>query len=188
MNINSSSIDSRRDPMTGRYLPSSQTLEERFWSKVDKRSPDDCWEWKANRHSFGYGNFWIKQREYGAHVVAYELTYGRVPKGLCVCHTCDNPACCNPNHMFLGSRGDNNRDRDRKGRRRTRGAFGERHRSAKLKNTDIPRILELIEEGLTYRSIAVRYGVSSSRISDIKNGKGWTCVTGNPPEIVCKTH
>ena len=94
---------------------------ERFWSKVNRvEDPDECWEWipKA-RHKFGYGIF--MDRPYGtkkAHRVAWELTNGEIPNGLMVLHTCDNPPCCNPNHLFLGTAQDNSLDMMSKGRGR----------------------------------------------------------------------
>jgi hypothetical protein len=96
-------------------------ISARFWSKVDKRTPSECWPWAASRNGFGYGMFGITRERgttkiYKAHRVAYELTRGTIPDGQCVCHTCDRPPCCNPAHLFLASHRDNMHDRDRKGR------------------------------------------------------------------------
>jgi hypothetical protein len=92
-------------------------VEERFWSKIDKKGENDCWLWTAGRDGVGYGQF--KPRSYvrvGAHRFAYELTHGEIPSGLFVCHTCDNRLCCNPKHLFLGAAKDNQQDMARKGR------------------------------------------------------------------------
>ena len=87
---------------------------EKFWSKVNRRGPDDCWEWM---NSGTYGHFYIgKGQARPAHRIAYELTYGDIPVGLCVCHHCDNPPCCNPTHLFVGTVQDNMRDKVAKGR------------------------------------------------------------------------
>ena len=91
---------------------------EKFWSKVNKGGADECWPWlKANR----YGQFYIGNgMAKPAHRVAYELTYGDIPAGLLVCHHCDNPPCCNPAHLFVGTVQDNMRDKISKGRHKRR--------------------------------------------------------------------
>lgn len=91
---------------------------ERFWSRVDLTQPD-CWEWTGPRLPLGYGRVHFRSQATYAHRVAWELTRGRtVPKDMCICHTCDNPACCRPDHLFLGTHANNIRDRDQKGRGR----------------------------------------------------------------------
>lgn len=91
------------------------TLFERFLEKFDF-SPSGCWEWKAGLHTAGYGAISVSGKKEGAHRVAYELFVGPIGEGLCVLHTCDNPPCVNPEHLFLGTLVENNRDRDAKGR------------------------------------------------------------------------
>lgn len=92
----------------------------RFWPKVDKSGGQDgCWEWKGctdNTRNGGYGMFTMDYRSHRAHRIAYELTHGPIPDGLVACHHCDNPRCCNPSHLFIGTVADNNADRERKGR------------------------------------------------------------------------
>lgn len=99
---------------------------DRFWSRVDVGAPNACWEWQGARDSFGYG-----QAREATHRTAWALTHGPIPSGMCVCHRCDNPPCCNPDHLFLGTRADNNRDRHAKGRSANL-ERGERHPQAGL--------------------------------------------------------
>jgi hypothetical protein len=87
----------------------------RFWSKVDIKSADECWEWLSSKTSFGHGRF-ISENDITAHRFSWILFNGAIPDGLCVCHTCDNPGCVNPNHLWVGTKTDNNRDMTAKGR------------------------------------------------------------------------
>jgi len=148
------------------------TIEERFWSKVDKRGPDDCWEWKASLGRGGYGHFWPTRRKtMQAHRMAYELHYKIiVPKTTWVCHTCDNPKCCNPTHLFLGTPKDNTQDMLQKHRHRT--TYGESHYFHKLTDAQVTeiRLLGSIKEGSKPRTgmrpgqLAVKYNVTPTHI------------------------
>lgn len=108
----------------------------RFWSKVDRRGPEECWEWKCGRGDFGYGAFSIKHRNRGAHRVAWVLSNGPIPRGMWVCHSCDNPPCCNPAHLFLGTHQDNEDDKTAKGRRPTGDAHYSRTNPERLARGD----------------------------------------------------
>lgn len=95
--------------------PARRPLAERLWAKVDVRGPDDCWEWTGWRRPKGYGTIArggdsSVNGVVGTHVAAYVVTYGPVPEGSVVRHTCDNPPCCNPRHLRIGSSRDNMRD------------------------------------------------------------------------------
>lgn len=89
----------------------------RFFSKVEKRDTG-CWEWVGQINKHGYGVFSVLAKPITAHRFSYSLHHGKDPADLLVCHTCDNPKCVNPEHLFLGTVLDNHRDMDRKGRRR----------------------------------------------------------------------
>jgi hypothetical protein len=91
------------------------TTEERFWSKVDIRGPLDCWEWRAGCNGNGYGTFTYRGKSWLAHRMAYMLHHGYLSKKSNVLHHCDNPACCNPAHHFLGTHQDNAYDAMEKG-------------------------------------------------------------------------
>lgn len=99
-----------------RYTP-PQPLGLRFWGKVAMGGPDECWPWMADRTPAGYGRILINDRVHHANRVAWVLANDQmVPAGMQVCHTCDNPACCNPAHLWIGTQTENQRDRIAKGR------------------------------------------------------------------------
>lgn len=90
------------------------TVADRFWANVDKSG--DCWTWTAGRYPTGYGMFGVNRVPRGAHRVSWELTHGPIPAGLEVCHSCDNPPCVRPSHLWLGTHRQNIEDAGRKGR------------------------------------------------------------------------
>lgn len=93
------------------------TVEQRFWAKVAKRDGDGCWEWTANRNNRGYGLFAVSRGQTrSAHRVSYEMANGPIPDGLYVCHSCDNPPCVRPSHLWLGTNSQNMLDAVKKGR------------------------------------------------------------------------
>lgn len=102
-------------------------MEKALISDLDRlklyiKENKDCWEWTGSRDRFGYGWFRMNQKSIKAHRASYILHKGDIPKGkgyhgTCVCHSCDNPSCVNPNHLWLGTITDNNRDAIKKGRK-----------------------------------------------------------------------
>jgi hypothetical protein len=145
-----------------------KTIQERFWEKVDRRGPDECWEWTATRHGQGYGHFKVAGRVEKAHRVSYELANGLAGEGTFVCHTCDNPPCVNPGHLFLGTHADNMADMYEKDRGRK--ASGENHGRAKLTNEQVAEIRGAWPKS-SQRQLAAQYGVSQRQIFRIVNFK-----------------
>lgn len=96
----------------------SNSIDKRFWSKVDIKSYNECWNWQASTDSYNYGHFWHNNKLRTSTRVAYELFYDCIleDKKICVCHHCDNPLCVNPTHLFLASQLENIRDKVKKGR------------------------------------------------------------------------
>jgi hypothetical protein len=144
-----------------------KTAEERFWEKV-KKSVDGCWTWTAGTSkNFGYGWFRSGTGEpVHAHRFSWEIHYGPIPENQCVLHSCDNPLCVRPDHLFLGNRTKNAADRDGKGRGRN--ARGEDHGKAKLTEDDVRAIRKEYSEGSCgYRKLSKQYGVSRQSIQAI---------------------
>lgn len=100
------------------------TVAEKFWPKVICHGPGQCWEWCGNKHDFGYGMLGLKingkWKSEGAHRISWRIHKGQIPEGLNVLHSCDNPECTNPNHLFLGTQLDNLQDMLNKGRAKGR--------------------------------------------------------------------
>lgn len=149
------------------------TAEQRLWGRVEKRGPDDCWEWQGNRDSRGYGRFRLEGKSIGVHRAAYILTHGPISADRVVCHRCDNPACCNPAHLFLGTTKDNVQDMIQKGRD---AMVGSANSNAKLTEPDVIRIREMAQTGMTYQAIADHFNVTISLIGKVVTRRMWNHV------------
>ncbi len=147
--------------------------KERFWAKVNKANPDDCWEWQASKNPDGYGNFVHNGYNTGAHRVAYYLTNGKIPEGKEVCHACDNPSCVNPIHLWLGTHTDNIHDMHNKGRARPNAPKGTQSPNAKLTEAQVRQLRKDKESGATYDELALRYGVHRGYAQLIVARKRW---------------
>lgn len=148
--------------------------EDRYRAKVDVKGPDECWPWKAGRNRLGYGTFRGDDGEQLAHRYGYKLANGPIPKGLSVCHHCDNPECQNPRHWFLGTHSDNMGDMAAKGRWRPGEIHGSRNGNAKLSESDIPTIVSRYQSGESQAAIAADYNIDQTAISKLLRGAGWT--------------
>jgi len=138
------------------------TIEQKFNDKWMPEPFSGCWLWTAGVFKDGYGKMEIKYQYKRAHRISWMIFRGEIPDGMCVCHSCDTPLCVNPDHLFLGTRRENNQDAARKGRMRCW--------MAKLTASQVLEIRSSSESGA---DAARRYGVSKSTISDTRNGKRW---------------
>ncbi len=176
-----------------------QDRNKRFWSKVDKTS--GCWVWTAGRFKPTlYGAFQDEGKAKRAHRVSWEMTNGEVPDGLDVLHKCDNPPCVKPDHLFLGTQADNNRDRDSKGRQASGGrhgsrlhpesrpkgkkhfshtnpekvARGEEQGSSRLTEEDVLAIRrEYVPYKVSYPVLAKKYGVNPETVARVVRREHW---------------
>lgn len=152
-----------------RYPPSAAHIS-RFWDKVRGPNKAGCREFSGAKNEKGYGIVGLyPNTTIHAHRLSYFLTYGFLPEHMVICHHCDNPACCEPLHLFLGTKADNNADMRGKGRH----AHGVSHYQAKLNPSKVRAIRKMVKEGKSMRACGERYGVSSSTIEDIIYGKTW---------------
>lgn len=145
---------------------SKTTAEQKFWAKVDKSG--ECWLWTGSKYRQGYGQVCVGPKFRKAHRVAYELTRGPIPTGLCVCHKCDVKLCVNPEHLFLGTYADNNADKALKGRAYR--STGELQPAAKLTDADV---IAILNDPRPSTHLAPIYGVDHSLIGRIRRGKAW---------------
>lgn len=152
-------------------MPLTPERIQNFWSYVDKSG--DCWEWTGGVDR--YGRFWTGSHSALAHRVSWELANGPVPDGLCVLHSCDNPVCVNPDHLFVGTNADNTQDALQKGRL----IFprGEHHGNSRLTEADVLAIREAARHA-SQAQVAAQFGTHQGTISKIVNGKLWTHLGG----------
>lgn len=150
----------------------TRSFEERFWSKVQKT--DECWIWTAAASPLGYGRVGTPGRKISqAHRVAWILTNGDIPDGLCVLHRCDNPRCVRPDHLFLGTVADNNADKLAKGRQITGWCPGETNGNHELTEHQAREVLRRSLTGENQTKIAVEFGISQANVSAIKLRQTW---------------
>jgi len=147
-------------------------MEHRFLSKFIKT--DGCWNWTACKIKAGYGQINIDGKMQLAHRVSYEMYKNKIPEGLHVRHSCDNPSCVNPDHLELGTNQDNVNDRTKRGRHKYGISKGEKHGLAKLTEADVLEIRQMIQNGVYHKIIAELFDVSPSLICRINTGKNWS--------------
>lgn len=145
-----------------------KTTEQRFFEKVEKT--DTCWNWTAGTFPFGHGLFKFGREQY-AHRASWIMHNGPIEGKLCVLHKCDNPKCVNPEHLFLGTRKDNNADRDKKGRQVA--PRGEKSSFAKLTRDQALIVRGLRIMGKPRKWVAAKFGISVSGVKAISTGRTW---------------
>lgn len=166
---------------------------ERFWSKVDKTS--ECWVWTGALSTPGYGQFIAGGKNYSTHRLSWMIHFGEIPHdgsyhGICVCHTCDNRQCVNPNHLFIGTAAENIADRDSKGRTAAgdRNGYqgsvvkrGAEHPEAKLSSEQIEEIRALYKprsrSGFSTIALGRRFGVHNATIGRVVRGQTYQTST-----------
>lgn len=160
-----------------RFLPnhhlniSTPSPEERFWSQIDKSG--DCWTWTGRKDKAGYGMMSIKKKGKRCNRFSWEIHHGPIPRGLYVCHSCDNPSCVNPAHLFLGNDADNMHDMIAKGRNKRIGKKGETHHMAKLTEQLVLDIRSEIAKDKKQYELAKQFNVGRCTISLISTNKIW---------------
>lgn len=146
----------------------TQTLPDRFWNKVQKSEDANCWNWLGAKDQDGYGIYGHNKKTTRAHRLLASTVYGAIESGNVVMHLCDNPSCCNPGHLVIGSIQANVSDRENKGRRTP--PKGELHKSSKI---TAAQALEIRYSTLTERELATKYGIGKTQVGDIRRGLYW---------------
>lgn len=160
-----------RTPTTHRRFLSitQEGFADYFWSRVAVGAPAHCWPWKLSLNGDGYGQTKVGDRYWTASRLAFELANGPVPQHFLVCHRCDNPSCCNPAHLYAGTKGDNERDKFKRGRTHK----GMANPGRKLTQDQVDNIRRLFAQGETNIAIGKMMGVHHSTISKIRTGASW---------------
>lgn len=145
---------------------------ERFESKIELIPFSECWWYMGGLGWNGYGQFHAKGKNVRAHRYAYSQYVGDIPDGCLVCHSCDNPSCVNPAHLWLGSPQENMADKKQKGRAYT--PCGEDSPLSKVTEEDVMVIKRMYRDGVRQTAIAAEYGIAQSTVSAICTGTNWS--------------
>lgn len=151
----------------------TKTLAERLRDRLTNTHDDSlCWEYTGYVDKYGYGHFRFESKRWLTHRASWYENFGDIPKDMYVLHKCDNPPCCNPKHLFLGTALDNTKDMISKGRMNV--GKRERHRSAKLTEAIVLQIrAEYATCNTSYGKLALKYNLSRSNIAAIITYRTW---------------
>lgn len=148
----------------------SSEVKTRLLAKIKKDSVSGCWNWTASVDTHGYGHMRADGKVRLAHRLSYEAHRGPIPKGMQVCHHCDNRTCLNPSHLFIGTWRDNMMDKLSKNRQSRTRQCGETNPRSKLTEADVRAIRSATDK---QQAIADQYGLHRAYISLIRSGKRW---------------
>lgn len=153
-----------------------QNSAERFWKRVAVASKEVCWVWTGGKGRGGYGQTTFNYKHKAAHRAAWEVTFGEIPSGMMVCHRCDNPPCCNPHHLFLGSNSENQLDSVKKKRSRAARQDGESNYMAKLTENEVLEIRRRRGAGESGASLSREFGISQGALCQAYKGTTWRLI------------
>lgn len=156
------------------WLECAGRQSDRLFARIDRRGDHECWPWTGGVDEDGYGKFQItggrkRQKTVRAHKLVWELANGPVPDGLVIRHSCDNPPCCNPNHLAPGTQSQNRDDCVQRGRQ----PRGEQHGMARLTADGVRAIRARVASGEPYQAIADDYGIETVTVTAIKMRRIW---------------
>lgn len=141
---------------------------DRFWSHVEIKSDNECWNWKLSTDRDGYGKSQMDLKFQGAHRVAYQIANGTITDGKQVLHTCDNRRCCNPSHLYVGGVVENVRDAIERGRR------AKTYKNPKKMNqVTADNLRNDFVSGASKRALSRMYGITTAHVRDILRGRYW---------------
>lgn len=153
---------------TGKPVPDRPTFHgteiERLEHYTDKKGVDDCWLWKSNKDKDGYGTMRSGKQNKRAHRVSYEQYVGKIPEGKFILHSCNNPACVNPNHLRIGTHKDNMKDRNNSGNY----LKNEKHFNSKFSDETVKKVRSATG---TYKQIGLMFNMSATQVGNIKRGE-----------------
>lgn len=161
--------------------PVAKDIHKAFWRHIIYADPNECWLWQGSISPKGYGRAHLQGREIPAHRLSWEIHHGLIPDNLWVLHKCDNPPCCNPRHLFLGTAKDNTQDMIAKGRRKgeyknnTRRPYveGELNHSAKVTEQIVYSLRQRFQQKEKIRDLANEFGVRYQLVWNIVHYKTW---------------
>ena len=147
-------------------MANHRNTEEKFWRSVNREAPNGCWEWTGSLWASGYGRFVFDGKSDRSHRLSWRFVGKELKDDDCLLHKCDNRLCCNPDHLFIGTRAENNLDKTRKGRQ----SKGEDFERTRLTESDV---LAIRASSASIAELAQQYGVAWCHINNIRHRRKW---------------